>query len=129
HVRRSNELNIRWGRGAMMDVYFITRFLQIKHCVPNPEIPGTLSLIRQLIQVGILTDEFGPQIHDGYEFLRRVDHQLRMLYERVVKILPQSQSLLTEIAIALDFDDAESFIDRYTETITKIDDAFGHLIR
>jgi glutamate-ammonia-ligase adenylyltransferase len=129
HSRKVRELHIRSGRGAMMDVYFISRYLQLKHRIPNPQIPGTLPLIRHLNSVSVLSDESAELLYDGYDFLRHVDHGLRLMNERATRTLPQSEALVQELASGLSLSDAESFFNKYKQVTGEIGQMFDLLVQ
>jgi glutamate-ammonia-ligase adenylyltransferase len=127
--RKPRELNIRTGRGAMMDAYFISRFLQLKNRIPNPEIPGTLALIRHLESQNALSSEYARLLYDGYKFLRHVDHGLRLMNERTTKTLPQSEALLRELAVSIGLNEPGSFLGMYKEVTGQIAELFDLLVR
>ena len=129
HSRKSRELNIRFGLGATMDVYFISRFLQLKHGIGNPETPGTLPLIRHLNSMNVLSDESAELLYEGYKFLRHVDHGLRLMNERAVRTLPQSEALLEELAAGVGVNGAEVFLNKYRSITGEIARLFDLLVR
>jgi glutamate-ammonia-ligase adenylyltransferase len=91
-------LNFKFGRGGMMDVYFATRFLQLKHRIAEPDERGTLRLIDYLKERGVLTDDEHQILYDGYSFLRRLDHALRLLFDRPTETFPLNRSALADLA-------------------------------
>lgn len=86
--------NIKYGKGGMLDVYFATRYLQLKHQIPDPPERGTLPLIDHLFACGVIDREQHQVLFDGYAFLRRTDHCLRLLFDRPKNTLPASRERL-----------------------------------
>jgi glutamate-ammonia-ligase adenylyltransferase len=98
---RSNKRNIKWGPGGMTDVYFITRYLQLRDRVNFPTERGTTELIEHLGKIGSLDREAAARLFDGYIFLRRLDHWIRLLVDRPAALLPTSPTSLGDIASAM----------------------------
>jgi glutamate-ammonia-ligase adenylyltransferase len=91
-------LNFKFGAGGMMDVYFATRFLQLKHQIAEPQERGTLQLVDHLTACGALTEAQHQVLYDGYSFLRRLDHALRLLFDRPTETFPVNRSALADLA-------------------------------
>lgn len=90
--------HLKYGVGGMLDVYFATRFLQLKHQIPEPVERGTLPLINHLAECGIIDEEQRRILYDGYAFLRLADHALRLLYDRPRPIVPANHQQLEHLA-------------------------------
>ncbi|MCA1589546.1 MAG: hypothetical protein LC734_03985, partial [Acidobacteria bacterium] len=76
---RANDIDIKFGSGGMLDIYFSVRFLQLRDRVldrdDNRSTPSTLN---ELFNRGSLTNEQFTILTTGYEFLSRLDHALRL---------------------------------------------------
>ncbi|HMZ79704.1 MAG TPA: hypothetical protein PLL06_08385, partial [Acidobacteriota bacterium] len=94
---RSPERDFKFGIGAMMDVYFITRYVQMRDGIPDPLEYGTIALIDNLITRQAIRPEAGRILRDGYNFLRTLDHAMRLLVERHTSRLPAQTELLARI--------------------------------
>ena len=105
---RQAKANIKWGRGGMTDVYFITRYLQLRDRIYYPPERGTTALIKHLGERGALRQEQAETLFEGYSFLRRLDHWMRLLLDRPGPVLPASHVALGAIARALAFDQPEA---------------------
>ncbi len=108
--RRDPYRDFKFGPGGMMDVYFATRFVQVRERIPDPPEYGTVSLIRHLGALGALTPEALAALGQGYRFLRRIDHALRLQSERSDSRLPAES---TTLARRLGFTTAERFEAEY----------------
>jgi len=106
---RGSSHNIKWGRGGMTDVYFITRYLQLRDRVYFPPEHGTTRLIEHLGAGGHLDPGSTRVLLEGYEFLRRLDHWLRLLLDRPGPDLPASRASLQNITRAMGFGSVEEF--------------------
>lgn len=104
---RNNRPDIKWGSGGMSDVYFITRYLQLRDRIDFPTELGTRSLILRLGELSILDSESTETLFEGYWFLRRLDHWMRLLLDRPSPELPSSAIALTDLAKAMSISTAE----------------------
>jgi glutamate-ammonia-ligase adenylyltransferase len=111
---RGSDRNIKWGPGGMTDVYFITRYLQLRERVHFPTELGTSALIAHLGESGHLDDHSAHVLFDGYGFLRTLDHWMRLLLDRPSPVLPSSHTALGDIARALGLDSVEELEREYT---------------
>jgi glutamate-ammonia-ligase adenylyltransferase len=104
---RAARPDIKWGRGGMTDVYFITRYLQLRDRIDFPTERGTTALIKHLGERGELEATAAEMLYAGYSFLRRLDHWMRLLSDRPTQVLPASQVALADLARALELDSTE----------------------
>ena len=121
--------NIKWGRGGMSDVYFVTRYLQLRDRISFPPERGTVALITHLGELRALDIESAGTLFEGYTFLRRLDHWMRLLLERPSSTLPASSVALRDITRALGLSSVEEFervLARHTDEIREVyDRVFG----
>jgi [glutamine synthetase] adenylyltransferase / [glutamine synthetase]-adenylyl-L-tyrosine phosphorylase len=99
--------NIKWGRGGMTDVYFVTRYLQLRDRIYYPPEEGTTALIEHLGERGSLDRNAARVLLEGYRFLRSLDHWMRLLLDRPSPMLPASSIALGDISRALGMTPAE----------------------
>jgi glutamate-ammonia-ligase adenylyltransferase len=110
---RGSNRDIKWGPGGMTDVYFITRYLQLRERVHFPTELGTSALIAHLGKSGHLDGQSAEVLFDGYGFLRRLDHWMRLLLDRPSPVMPSSHTALGDIARALGLDSVEELERQY----------------
>jgi glutamate-ammonia-ligase adenylyltransferase len=120
--------NIKFGRGGMLDVYFATRYLQLKHQIPEPTERGTLQLIAYLGARGALSQAQQHTLCEGYAFLRRTDHALRLLFDRPKEVLPANRVHLQNLARLLKYDSVEQFIEDYQRHTTDIRRVYEEIV-
>ena len=119
--------NIKWGPGGMSDVYFVTRFLQLRDRILFPTEKGTTALIVHLGQLGALDKHSEKALYDGYTFLRRLDHWMRLLLERPSSTMPASSIALRDISNALGMKSIEEFELAFHQHISEIRSAYDAL--
>ena len=123
-------LNIKTGRGGMVDVEFITQFLQLVHAGQIKELrqANTLELLTVMAEQQLLPKVDAEQLIDGYKFLRRLENKLRLLHDQSMNELSAEPKNLRMIARSLGYGDAgvapeKEFLDEYrshTEAIRKL---------
>ena len=78
--RRRGQLELKRGRGGIMDVDFICHYLQLAYGADFPVLQtcSTRAALGAAMQVGLLQKEAGAGLREGYEFLRRLESGLRL---------------------------------------------------
>ncbi len=93
-------INIKTGRGGMVDVEFLTQVLQLRYGVTEPRVRvrSTLGALAALAAIGVLPADDAALLGDGYRFLRRVENALRLAYDRPVGDLDRARMDLRAVA-------------------------------
>jgi hypothetical protein len=75
-----DRLNLKVGRGGVVDVEFAVQYLQLIHggTTPSVRARGTLKALYELQRAGIVTLEQYKVLDGGYRFLRSLDVRLRL---------------------------------------------------
>ena len=84
-----DHFNIKTGRGGMVDVEFITQYLQLLHAgeFASLRIQNTLDLLKTMAENQILVQNDANLLINGYKFLRRLENKLRLLYDQSINEL------------------------------------------
>lgn len=99
---RRGEIDIKHGSGGLLDVYFAVRFLQLRDNIPDEEGDRSTSFsLEKLRSANSLNDQNFAALYNGYNFLREIDHAVRVIANRTSKIPSTSHPLLNEIASRL----------------------------
>jgi len=122
-----DHLNIKTGRGGMVDVEFIVQYLQLLHGGQHPAIRGTNSLLAlvDMHREGLLSEDEFKTLSDGYKFLRRLENKLRILNDSSMNELSGDPAKLNNLARRLGYRDekesaGEAFIDDYQQATEAI---------
>ncbi|HZH89260.1 MAG TPA: hypothetical protein VEX70_01445 [Pyrinomonadaceae bacterium] len=76
-------LDIKFGAGGMLDVYFATRYLQLRDDVRDAGTDrSTRTTLARLREAGSLDAETYRNLSEGYTLLRTLDHHLRLIAGR-----------------------------------------------
>jgi glutamate-ammonia-ligase adenylyltransferase len=97
--------NLKRGVGGTVDIEFAIQLLQLKHLADDPSllVPGTLEATERLISAGILSNEQGQTLMEGYQLLRSVEARLRLMNMTARHDLPTDQAQLTKLAFLLNY--------------------------
>jgi glutamate-ammonia-ligase adenylyltransferase len=108
-------LHLKFGRGGLVDVEFITQALQLVHGARHPSIrrPNTLHAIRGLGRGGLLSGEDAQTLESHYRFLRRVSAGLRLFGARPADTLEPAGPIPGRLARSLDYPSRKEFLDDY----------------
>ncbi len=97
--RKRREIDIKFGEGGMLDVYFAVRFLQLRDDVPDDaENRSTLHTLEKLRENNSLSAEDFENFRLGHAFLNELDHNLRLTIGRST-LLPTANRKILEIII------------------------------
>ena len=101
----SAHFNLKKGRGGMVDIEFLAQMLQLSYGHPHPglRMRGTLEALRALMDHKIIKKSEYRLLSDGYLFLRRLDHRLRLERDQSIDILEREALRLQGVAQALGY--------------------------
>jgi len=101
----TGRVNIKTGRGGLVDIEFVTQMLQL-HCgahEPRLRVRSTLGALSALRECGVMPADDHELLAEGYRFLRRVDNALRLAYDRPVEELERGSADLAGVAKRMGF--------------------------
>jgi glutamate-ammonia-ligase adenylyltransferase len=80
---REDRLNLKVGRGGVVDVEFAVQYLQLIHGAERPSLRArnTMKALYELQRAGIITLEQYKVLDQGYRFLRSLDVRLRLSHD------------------------------------------------
>jgi glutamate-ammonia-ligase adenylyltransferase len=120
--------HIKYGVGGMLDVYFATRYLQLKHHIPDPPERGTLPLLDHLLSCGVMDETQHRTLFDGYAFLRWTDHCLRLLFDRPKQVVPVNEDHLRSLARLFGAESIEAWQQEYQLHTTNIRRVYEQIV-
>ncbi|HEY3175710.1 MAG TPA: bifunctional [glutamate--ammonia ligase]-adenylyl-L-tyrosine phosphorylase/[glutamate--ammonia-ligase] adenylyltransferase [Candidatus Polarisedimenticolia bacterium] len=105
-ARAGGRTDIKAGPGGLNTIQFTIQFLQLAHRIPSPALKGTTRLLATLRTAELLDEETYEVLFTGYQFLRRLEHQNRLIHGRALSRLPSAREALDEIASSMGYVDA-----------------------
>jgi glutamate-ammonia-ligase adenylyltransferase len=120
--------DIKYGAGGMLDVYFATRYLQLRDSVPDePDDRSTRTTLERLHTAGALDGEDYEAMQDGYAFLRTLDHYLRLIVGRSTRLPALDHPALRDIARSMSLASADELAASLATHMTRIRAAYEHI--
>lgn len=97
--------NLKKGRGGLVDIEFLTQMLQLAHGhrLPSVRQRETLAALKALEAAKIVKPREHQLLADGYLFLRRLDHRLRLERDQSLDGFDAQPGRLDGIAKALGY--------------------------
>lgn len=119
--RRRGLLDIKYGSGGMLDVYFATRYLQLRHGVPDEgDDRSTLLTLDRLREKDFLSSSDYEALRGGYSLLRAVDHEQRLLLGRSARLPSPEHPAMRDIAKRLGHESAETLLEQLKSAMEAI---------
>lgn len=97
--RSKGATDIKYGAGGMLDVYFATRYLQLRDNVPDTGSDrSTRATLERLRAAGSLTEQDFALMFESYAQLRSLDHALRLIVGRSTRLPAADHPAMQDIA-------------------------------
>jgi glutamate-ammonia-ligase adenylyltransferase len=108
-------LHVKFGRGGLVDVEFITQAIQMTHGRLNPAIrsPHTVTALSEIGRAGLLPPDEAEALAGHYRFLRRVSADLRLFGARPADTLEPAGPIPARLAKSLGFPSRKEFLEEY----------------
>jgi glutamate-ammonia-ligase adenylyltransferase len=99
------QFDLKTGMGGIVDIEFLTQMLQLSHGWREPDVrkQGTLEALAALRRRRILNTRDYRLLSEGYLFLRRLDHRLRLERDQSIHVLFREPERLEGVARALGY--------------------------
>jgi glutamate-ammonia-ligase adenylyltransferase len=125
---RPGELDIKYAAGGMLDVYFATRYLQLREDVPDEGSDrSTPATLERLAVTGALEEMDYETLSQGYVLLRSLDHQLRLAVGRSARLPAPDHPVAKDVAARLGFESADDLRAKVCERMKEITEAYERI--
>ena len=126
---RNRGTDIKYGPGGMLDVYFASRYLQLRDDVADEgEDRSTPFTLERLREEGSLSEEDFLVLNSGYGLLRTVDHHLRLIVGRSTRLPDPNHVTARDVATRMGFASVAELQRRLTDQITEIRAAYNRIL-
>lgn len=114
-TRRGGDVDIKYGEGGMLDIYFAIRYLQLRDNVPDTgEDRSTKYMLERLRQNrSLFIDQF-PTLAEGHAFLSALDHNLRLTVGRTTRVPAGNLPAMFAIARRMKLDSVATLTEHLT---------------
>jgi glutamate-ammonia-ligase adenylyltransferase len=121
-------IDIKYGAGGMLDVNFATRYLQLRDNVPDEgRDRSTRAMLEKLRDCRSLSPEDYAVMFEGYELLRAIDHQLRLIVGRSTRLPAADHPALRDTARQLNYGTADELTEALSSHMKLIRAAFDRI--
>jgi glutamate-ammonia-ligase adenylyltransferase len=99
-VENAHRLNLKQGRGGLVDAEFVTQMMALRHGYNHPALRrrGTIALIRAFGECTLLPSAGVTNLESDYRFLSRLENRLRIETDQAAWALPTAPDALTPLA-------------------------------
>lgn len=104
-----DQSDVKTGHGGIRDIEFVIQFLQLLNGA-SPEIRtgNTLDALSRLERTGSLTHEERAILSRNYEFLRKIEHRLQIMFNLQTHRLPGDDEEMRKLAIRMGYTESEA---------------------
>lgn len=128
--------DVKNGWGGIRDIEFVIQFLQLLHGADLPSVRtgNTLEAIAGLEQAGCLTHAEGSHLQESYNFLRKLEHRLQIMFDLQTHTIPLDGTEVQKLAIRMGYTDRpgesarEIFEREYRRFTTRNRQILNHLL-
>ncbi|HSK62766.1 MAG TPA: hypothetical protein VK893_02960, partial [Pyrinomonadaceae bacterium] len=122
-------IDIKYGPGGMLDVYFATRYLQLRDEVLDVgEQRSTAFTLERLREEGSLGEDDFLVMSTGYSLLRLIDHNLRLIVGRSTRLPEPNHVTAADVARRMGFESAAELHQALSEQMGAIRDTYNRLL-
>ncbi len=128
--QNKKEVDIKFGAGGMLDIYFAVRFLQLRHNLPDhSENRSTNFALEKLRLRNVLSEEDFQNFSAGYEFLSELDHNLRLTVGRSTRLPHANQNTLETIVRRMKLESVKDLYEKLTLHRLEIRESFESILK
>ncbi len=122
-------IDIKYGAGGMLDVYFATRYLQLRDDVQDSGADrSTLTTLARLHEAKSLDAASYQSLAAGYAALRKLDHHLRLIVGRSSRLpAATDHTVLRDLARAAGYESAAALLAELERRMKAIRAAYNEI--
>jgi glutamate-ammonia-ligase adenylyltransferase len=126
---RRTGTDIKYGPGGMLDVYFATRYLQLRDEVLDAgEDRSTAFTLERLREEGSLSEDDFSTMSTGYSLLRSIDHNLRLIVGRSTRLPDPNHVTARDVAGRMGFESVAELQQTLIEQMEAIRDSYNRIL-
>lgn len=130
NARKGKEIDIKFGAGGMLDVYFAMRFLQLRDDVRDEATNrSTVFMLGKLYENKSLSEEDYQNFSNGYEFLSELDHNLRLTVGRSTRLPLANPAVLQTISQRMKLATSKDLLEKLTAHRLEIRASFENILK
>ncbi len=122
----SGKIDIKRGKGGVMDIDFLTHFLQLAYATKHPQLrsASTRQVLKESLKLGLLSDKEVSTLLEAYNFYKKSEAALRVFDMKSISTVTKDTKSLLPLARALGFfnDDHDKAVAEYQECLLQYRD-------
>ena len=124
-------LHVKFGRGGLVDVEFVTQALQMLHGARLPALrrANTRLALGAVRAAALLPADEVDALVEHYRFLRRVSAGLRLFGARPADTLEPASAVLGRLARSLDYPSRKEFLEDYRRRTGWVRNLYDRVVR
>jgi [glutamine synthetase] adenylyltransferase / [glutamine synthetase]-adenylyl-L-tyrosine phosphorylase len=121
--------DVKYGPGGMLDVYFASRYLQLRDEVMDEgDDRSTAFTLERLREEGSLSEEDFVVLSSGYSLLRSIDHNLRLVVGRSTRLPDPNHPTARDVAMRVGFGSVAEMQKELSEEMRAIRAAYNRIL-
>jgi glutamate-ammonia-ligase adenylyltransferase len=121
--------DIKYGPGGMLDVYFASRYLQLRDEVMDEgDDRSTAFTLDRLREEGSLSEEDFVVLSSGYSLLRSIDHNLRLIVGRSTRLPDPNHPTARDVALRAGFGSVREMQETLTDQMKSIRSTYKRIL-
>src|SRR4029079_13203832 len=113
----------------MLDVYFATRYLQLRdEVIDGGDDRSTAFTLERLREEGSLSEDDFSTMSTGYSLLRSIDHNLRLIIGRSTRLPDPNHVTATDVASRMGFPSVAELQETLIEQMQSIRDSYNRIV-
>ncbi|HEU4433929.1 MAG TPA: hypothetical protein VFR51_11065, partial [Pyrinomonadaceae bacterium] len=125
---RQAGVDVKYGPGGMLDVYFAARYLQLRDEVMDEgDDRSTIYTLERLREEGSLAEDDFETLSSGYSLLRKIDHNLRLIVGRSTRLPEPDHVIARDVAKRMGRDSTQ-LQEALTEQMRGIRSAYNRIL-
>lgn len=121
-------IDIKYGAGGMLDVYFAARYLQLRDNIADEGSDrSTQSTLERLYNSNSIDKKDFLAMSEGYSVLRELDHNMRLIIGRSSRLPSVGHQSLEDVARRMKYDSSLELIDRVKNKMKAIREAYNSI--
>ena len=128
--KKNGEIDIKFGEGGLQDIYFTIRYLQLRDDLPDDlQDRSTLFSLKMLFENNSLSSLNFENFSNGYKFLTKLDHNIRLTIGRSTRLPNSKQNALEIIANRMSMSSVSKLLENLTSHRLNIHSSFEAILK
>ena len=129
-VASHKRLDLKAGYGGLIDIEFAAQYLQLAYGPSYPElrVSKTTEVLVSAAKLGLVEEETIRLLIDGYAFLRRLEHRLRIVHDRSEQHLPTDPVELDKLARRAGYPNGEQLVADFKRWCGELHEAYKRVL-